>query len=113
MKEIKYDAENKALGRVSSEVARILMDKDNVNFAPNVVFDGAVEVFNLDKVQLREKKMIASKYYRHSGYIGNLKESTMKELWEKDYRKFFINMVKNMLPDNKLRSIRLKKIKIK
>ncbi len=113
MKEVKYDATNKALGRISSEIARILMDKDNVNFAPNVVFDGTVEVLNLEKVQLSEKKLVDSKYYRHSGYIGNLKESTMKELWEKDYKKFFINMVKNMLPNNKLRSIRLKKIKIK
>lgn len=113
MKEIKYDATNKALGRVSSEIARILMDKDNVNYAPNIVFDGTVEISNLDKVQLSEKKLADSKYYRHSGYIGNLKESTMRELWEKDRDMFFKNMVKNMLPNNKLRSIRLKKIKIK
>lgn len=113
MKEIKYDASNKALGRVSSEIARILMDKENVNFAPNIVFDGAIEVINLEKVQLSEKKLADSKYYRHSGYIGNLKESTMKELWERDRESFFINMVKNMLPNNKLRDARLKKIKIK
>ena len=111
MKEIKYNAEGKSLGRMSSDIARILMGKDDVDFAPNVVCDVRITVENLEKVKTDSRKMVSKKYYTHSGYIGNLKEKSMRELWDEDPQKFFISMVRRMLPNNKLTMQRLKKIK--
>ena len=112
MKERIFDLKGKSLGRSASDIARILMDKENPSFAKNRVFEGKIIVKNLSLAKLDSRKMAEKKYYRHSGVIGNLRESSMGELWRKDAGKFFVRMVKNMLPDNRLRNDRIKKIKI-
>jgi len=105
------DAEGRALGRVASDAARILMGKEDVDFAPNKVTKATVIIKNISKVKTDPKKMKSEKYYRHSGYIGNLKEQTMKEVWEKNPKEFFLTIVKRMLSSNSLTNSRLKRIK--
>jgi large subunit ribosomal protein L13 len=111
MTEIKYNAESKPLGRIASDVARTLMGKENVNYSPNLVNETIVVVQNIEKAKTDPKKSISKKYYSHSGYIGNLKERSMQELWDKDPQQFFVEMLRKMLPNNKLTTLRLKKVK--
>lgn len=111
MAEHYLDLKNKTLGRASSEIAKILLGKNKVNFSPNKVTDDIVIVNNLHKLKFDVKKLISKKYYRHSGKIGKLKEVNLKEKIEKNLPSFFRETVKKMLPNNKLRELRLKRLK--
>lgn len=111
VKKIEYDAKGKSLGRVASDIAKILMGKGDVDFALNKVTNSEVILKNIESVKVDNKKMTEKKYYRHSGHLGNLKESSMKNLWGSNPQQLFINILKKMLPDNKLRRDRLNKVK--
>jgi large subunit ribosomal protein L13 len=112
MKEHTLDVTDIPFGRAASEVAKVLLGKNRPNFAPNIVTDEIIYVENLDKIKIPATK-IRNKYYRHSGYLGNLKTTTLGERVEKDLPGFFRSTVKGMLPDNKLREARLKRLKIR
>ena len=106
------DADNKTLGRFASEIARRLRGKHKptfCNFQDNGDF---IVVVNADKVHLTGKKWNDKKYYRHSGYIGSIKEQTAKEILAKKPEELIRMAVKGMLPKNKLGRKQLKKLKI-
>jgi len=111
MKEI--DATNKKLGRVATEVAMALMGKDKPDYEPNKVNTEGVHIINASKVDLDVKKLDQKKYKWYTGYPGGLKERTLSELIEKKgIKDVFEKAVFGMLPNNKLRKLRMKKLKI-
>jgi len=106
------DAEGAVLGRLASSVASRLRGKHNPLFTPHVDMGDWVVVINADKVVLTGKKWKNKCYYRHSGYIGNLKTITAEKLLEKKPEDLVRFAVKGMLPKNRLGAKLLKKLKV-
>jgi large subunit ribosomal protein L13 len=106
------DAENKVLGRLASEIASRLRGKHKPTFSPFMDNGDFIIVTNADKIQLTGNKLDNKKYYRHTGYMGGLKEATARELLAKHPTDLITKAVKGMLPKNKLGSAQLKKLKV-
>lgn len=106
------DAMDRPLGRLATEVAGLLRGKHKESFAPNKDDGDFVIVKNFSKVKITGKKMEQKKYYRHSGYLGGLKEIPMNKLFEKNAPEVMIKAVWGMLPKNKLRKEQIKRLKI-
>ncbi len=106
------DAENKALGRLASELAKILRGKNKPTFTPHVDTGDYVIVINADKVNLTGKKWKEKVYYRHSGYPGGIKSITADNLKAKRPEDLIRLAVKGMLPKNRLGRKLFKKLKI-
>ncbi|MCC3145050.1 50S ribosomal protein L13 [Halanaerobium sp. Z-7514] len=106
------DAEDKTLGRISSKIAQYLRGKHKPTFTPHVDMGDFVIVVNAEKIKLTGNKWDQKKYYRHSNYIGGIKEMTYKELLEKDPEFIIEKAVKGMLPGNKLGRKMIKKLKV-
>ncbi|MDD3614403.1 MAG: 50S ribosomal protein L13 [Candidatus Pacebacteria bacterium] len=112
MREYKIDATNKPLGRLASEIAIILQGKDSPDYQPNKVADVKVVVENVSKMKITGKKLEQKVYRHHTGYIGHLKETPMKDVFEKNPAEVLKKAVLGMLPKNSLRSKRIKNLKI-
>lgn len=111
MKEI--DATNKKLGRVATEAAMALMGKDLPNYEPNQVNTEGVHIVNASKIDIDDKKRDQKKYRWYTGFPGGLKERNLSELIEKKgISSAFEKAIFGMLPNNKLRKLRMKKLKI-
>lgn len=106
------NAEDKILGRLASNLAIYLMGKNNNEFVPYFNLSNNIVVINVEKIKFTGKKLLKKKYYKHSGYIGNLKCQSLKEKMIKNPKEVLFLAIKNMLPKNKLLSKRLKKIKL-
>lgn len=107
------DATNKSLGRVATEVASILMGKNDPSFAKNTLSGNVVAVTNASKIKVRPEKMLAKTYLSFSGYPGGLKSSTMaKVVATKGYREVLEVAVRGMLPSNRLRKDMLKNLTV-
>lgn len=104
------DAKGKALGRVASEVANILIGKKSPDYAPNKVSADRAMVKNADKLMVTGKKWTERIYYRHTGYMGHLKETSLEQAFAKDPEKVLRETVKHMLPKNFLNSRRIKNL---
>ena len=74
------DAEGKTLGRLASEVAKVLRGKNKPIFTPHIDTGDYVIVVNAEKIKVTGKKLDQKVYYRHSGYVGGIKETTLKEM---------------------------------
>ncbi len=98
------DAENVVLGRLASEVAKILRGKNKPEFTPHVDCGDNVIVINAEKVQLTGKKLTDKIYLRHTGYPGGQRTQTPKEILAKYPERLVEKAVKGMLPKNKLGS---------
>ena len=96
------DASGAILGRLATIVASRLQGKHNPLFTPHVDTGDWIVVINADKIQLTGKKFDQKRYYRHSGYIGGLTETTAKDLKEKRPEDLIRFAVKGMLPKNRL-----------
>ena len=96
------DAKDKVLGRIASEVASRIRGKHNPLFTPHVDTGDWVIVINADKIRLTGKKWDQKVYYRHSGYTGGIKSTSVKELLEKKPEDILRNAVRGMLPKNRL-----------
>lgn len=96
------DAEDKVLGRLASEVARRIRGKHNPLFTPHADTGDWVVVINADKIQLTGRKWKDKKYYRHSGYTGNMKSETAEQLIDRKPEEIVKKAVKGMLPKNRL-----------
>jgi len=106
------DADGKVLGRFATEIANRLRGKHKptfCNFQDNGDF---IVVVNADKIHLTGNKWDDKKYYRHSGYMGGIKEQSAKEVLVKKPEELIRMAVKGMLPRNKLGRKQLKKLKI-
>jgi large subunit ribosomal protein L13 len=106
------DAENAVLGRLATEVAARLRGKHNPLYTPHVDCGDFVIVINADKVKLTGRKMQQKMYYRHSGYIGGLKEINAEKLLQKRPEDVVRHAVKGMLPKNRLGRKMYKKLKV-
>ena len=106
------DAEGKVLGRLASEIATRLRGKHKPNYSTFIDVGDFIVVINAGKVKLTGNKLENKKYYRHSGYMGGLKEHTAKELLEKNPEEVVRKAVKGMLSKNTLGRAQLKKLKI-
>jgi len=106
------DAENKILGRLATQIAMRLRGKHKPIFTPHADTGDFIVVINAEKVSLTGKKWDKKIYYRHSGYIGGLKEISAKKLLEKKPEDVLRFAVKGMLPKNSLGRRQLKKLKI-
>ncbi|MCD5396085.1 MAG: 50S ribosomal protein L13 [Candidatus Pacebacteria bacterium] len=106
------DAQGKSLGGLASEIAILLQGKHKPDYAPHKDIGDFVIVKNFDKVRFTGQKLKKKKYYRHSGYLGGLKEETLEEVLKKDPFKVLRRAVLGMLPKNKLRSKMIKRLKL-
>ncbi len=106
------DAENKVLGRVATEAAKLLRGKHKPTFTPNLDVGDHVIIINCDKIKLTGNKMNDKIYRHHSGYIGGMKEITAKEMIEKTPEKAMMLAIKGMLPHNTLGRETIKKLRV-
>lgn len=96
------DAESKTLGRLSSEISKILLGKNTPEYSPNTNIKHAVIVINAEKVEVTGKKRTDKFYRRHSGRPGGLTIETFQELQDRIPNRIIEKSVKGMLPKNRL-----------
>lgn len=106
------DAEGKVLGRLASEVARILRGKHRPDYTPHVDTGDHVIVVNADKVKVTGRKLDQKIYYRHSGYPGGLKQATLRQMIDTRPERVIEQAVKGMLPKNRLGRKLFKKLRV-
>ncbi|GAB6076262.1 50S ribosomal protein L13 [Desulfurobacterium crinifex] len=106
------DAAGKTLGRLASEIARILMGKHKPTYTPHVDNGDFIIVVNAEKIHVTGKKLDKKIYYKHTGYMGHLKETTLREMLQKKPEEVIRLAVRGMLPKNKLRDRRMKRLKV-
>lgn len=106
------DAEGKTLGRLCSEVAKVLTGKNKPCYTPNIDTGDYVIVINAEKIHLTGNKLLDKKYYRHTGYPGGRKEVMYKDLIANKPEFVIEKAVKGMLPKNKLGRAQFKKLKV-
>lgn len=107
-----FDAKGAILGRLSTQIADILRGKLKPTFVNHQDTGDFVVVINAEKIVLSGKKEEQKRYYKHTGYIGNLKTHTVPELRAKHPEKILENAVYGMLPKNKLRDPFMKRLKV-
>ena len=106
------DAEGKTLGRLASEVAKVLRGKNKAIFTPHIDTGDYVIVVNADKVKVTGKKLDQKIYYHHSDYVGGMKETTLREMMAKKPEKVIELAVKGMLPKGPLGRQMIKKLHV-
>ncbi len=106
------DAEGQTLGRLASEIAKILKGKHKPIYAPNLDTGDFVIVVNAEKVHVTGRKMDQKLYHRHSGYPGGLKSITLREQLSRHPTRVIRSAVRGMLPHNRLGRSMLRKLKV-
>lgn len=106
------DAQDVVLGRLASRVANILRGKDKPQFAPFMDTGDFVVVINADKIKLTGNKDGQKTYYRHSGYMGGIKETSIEQMRQTYPDRIVTLAVRGMLPKNRLNRKILKKLKV-
>ena len=104
------DVKNQVLGRVATKIAELLIGKNKVDRVPNFDCGDYVVVINANKVRLTRNKVNSKEYFRHSGYPGGAKFTKFKDLIDENPDYIIRHAVKNMLPNNKLRSSMLRRL---
>ena len=106
------DAEGKVLGRLATEVAKLLKGKHKPTYTTHMDVGDFVIVVNADKIVFTGNKLEDKIYRRHTGYIGNMKEISAKDQMAKDSTKVIMDAVKGMLPKNSLGRKMLTKLRV-
>lgn len=106
------DAAGKTLGRLASELARRLRGKHKAEYTPHVDTGDYIVVINAEKVHVTGNKLKDKVYYRHTGYIGNLKSITLEKLLASHPERAIETAVKGMLPKNPLGRAMYRKLKV-
>ena len=106
------DAKNQVLGRLASNVARILRGKHKAIFAPHVDVGDHVVIVNAEKIRVTGKKAQQKRYKRYSGYPGGLKETVYEEMISKHPERILEHAIRGMLPKNRLGRQMIKKLRI-
>ena len=106
------DATDQVLGRVASAAAQLLKGKHKPQYTPHVDTGDFVIVINADKIKITGAKASDKVYYRHTGYVGGLKQETFAEAMEKHPERVIEHAVKGMLPKNTLGRAMGKKLKV-
>jgi len=107
------DATGKSLGRLATQIAVLLRGKHKRNFVPYLDMGDFVTVKNVKEMKITGKKIEQKKYYHHSGYLGGLKETPLKRVFQENPSLVLKKAVFGMLPKNKLRAEIIKRLKIK
>ncbi len=108
------DAQGKKLGRVASQAAAILMGKNTTSFAKNTVADSKIEVVNVAQADITAHKKEKDTYVTYTGSRGGLNTETLSQLIaRRGMPEVFRRAIYRMLPDNKLRDVRMKNLIIK
>lgn len=111
-KQFEFDATDQVLGRFASKIAGILQGKTDASYEPRLPGNNVVVVKNASKIKVTGKKATEKIYYHHTSYQGHLREQVYREFQAKDPRKIIQFAVYNMLPKNRLRPGRMKRLKI-
>lgn len=106
------DAAGQILGRLATEVATMLRGKDKPSFAPHKITGDQVVVTNAAKIRVTGRKLDQKVYYKHTGYMGHLKEQTLSDLMAKDPSEVIRRAVYGMLPANRLRPELMKRLTV-
>ena len=106
------DAQNKTLGRLSTEIASRLRGKHKPIFTPHVDTGDYIVVINASKIRVTGKKLTDKIYYKHTGYIGNLKSENLETMLKKYPERVLMKSVRGMLPKSKLGSAMIKKLRV-
>jgi len=106
------DAEGQTLGRLASELAKVLKGKHKAIYSPHLDTGDYVVVINAEKVHVTGRKMDQKVYYSHSGYPGGLKSVTLREQLKRHPTRVLRSAVKGMLPHHPLGRTMLRKLKI-
>jgi large subunit ribosomal protein L13 len=106
------DANGAVLGRLATKVARMLIGKDKPSYTPHLDCGDHIVVVNAEKVKLTGNKIDQKVYRRHSGYPGGLKETPIRRMLERRPEEVVREAVLGMLPKNKLRARRAKKLRV-
>lgn len=107
-----FDAKGQVLGRLASQISTVIQGKDKPTYAPNRDDGDMCIVLNAKDVCVSGRKLTDKIYYWHTGYIGHLKERTLKDQMAKDPTEVIRKAVLRMLPRNKLRDDRDRKLRI-
>ena len=106
------DTAGYTLGRLASEVAKVLRGKNKPEFTPHIDTGDYVIVINAKDVKVTGKKMLQKIYYNHSDYVGGMKETTLAEMMDKKPEKVIELAVKGMLPKGPLGRSMIKKLHV-
>jgi large subunit ribosomal protein L13 len=112
MAEYTFDAGKKTLGRIASETALILQGKKNPDYNPRLAGEDRVIIKNVGQLKLTGRKEEQKIFYRHTGYMGHLREAKFKEAFAKNPIRVVRETVRKMLPKNRLLKNRLARLKI-
>ena len=106
------DATGKILGRIARDISVTLQGKDKPTYTPHALTGDFVVVLNAAKIRVTGSKLVQKTYYRHSGYVGNLKSFKLKDMLETHPERVIQLAVKGMLPRNNLGRQMLTRLKI-
>ncbi|MBZ5696307.1 MAG: 50S ribosomal protein L13 [Acidobacteriia bacterium] len=106
------DAEGQVLGRLATRIARLLIGKDKPSFTPSLDCGDHVVVINAERIKLTGNKIDQKMYRHHSGYPGGLKEISIRAMMQRRPEEVVREAVLGMLPKNKLRARRAKKLRV-
>lgn len=106
------DAAGKSAGRIATEVAKVLRGKNKPTFTPHLDTGDAVIIINAQQVVLTGNKWADKKYYRYSGYVGNVKETTAEKMHEKDPCFVLEKAIAGMIPRTKFKKDILMRLKV-
>ena len=106
------DAEGQTLGRMASEIAKVLRGENKPEYTPHVDTGDYVVVVNAEKVKVSGKKLQQKIYYNHSDYVGGMKETTLAEMMAKKPEKVIELAVKGMLPKGPMGRDMIKKLHV-
>jgi large subunit ribosomal protein L13 len=106
------DAEGKTLGRLATEIARRLRGKHKPQYTPHVDTGDYIVVINAEKVRVTGNKLQDKMYYRHTGYVGNLRQTRLSDMLATHPERVIEFAVKGMLPHNPLGRAMYRKLKV-
>jgi large subunit ribosomal protein L13 len=106
------DAEGQTLGRLATHVATLLMGKHKPTYSPHLDMGDFVVVVNASKIKVTGNKLDDKIYIRHTGYVGGIKETPLREMLERHPERVLEKAVKGMLPRNKLSGSLLRHLKV-
>ncbi|MBU1165044.1 50S ribosomal protein L13 [Patescibacteria group bacterium] len=105
------DATGLVLGRLATKISTLLIGKNKASYQPHIDMGDSVIIKNVKDIKITGAKLDQKKYYRHSGFPGGLKTKKMGDVFAKDPAEVLKKAVYNMLPKNKLRKERMKRLK--
>ena len=106
------DATDQILGRLATKVADVLRGKNAVDYSPHQDQGNFVCVINAEKIKVTGNKAEDKMYYKHTGYVGNLKEINFSKKLEKEAEEIIVKAISRMLPKNKLAKVQLERLKV-